>query len=253
MQKIKYDIRKHISWFNVLFIVFFICKSIYSQDVLPDIRPEINNEFVSKKSDSIKQYHYPSHSSKKMIFSPESINTEHLHTNIVSINAMAMANGDLTLFYDKLFYDGKFAITFLGGYNFNVQMNRLNAYISNSKYNAKKDYDIGGGFYFAPNHTKRHYYFMGLLGKYMSYHFTDITGISNNQKQFQEKKAHQLAILFSNGWIFNIASTVHFKVICAVGKQMNSIPLKSTSKVTNNVDYSHFPKLYLGYCIGYRF
>ena len=48
MQKIKYDIRKHISWFNVLFIVFFICKSIYSQDVLPDIRPEINNEFVSK-------------------------------------------------------------------------------------------------------------------------------------------------------------------------------------------------------------
>jgi hypothetical protein len=87
----------------------------------------------------------------------------------------------------------------------------------------------------------------------MAYHFTDIIGFSNNQKQFQEKEAHQLAILFSNGWIFNIASTVHFKVICALGKQINSTELKSTSYFTNKVDYSHFPKLYLGYCIGYRF
>jgi len=224
----------------IIIICLSIC-SVYSQDTLT----KSNAEFV-QKTDRYFNYRFADSS---MMFT--SLKIKHLYTHVISVNTLALCNGDLTLFYDKLINNGKFAFTLMGGYNFNYRMGGLNLYITNSKYNAKKIYDMGGGFYFAPRPTQRVYYFAGILSKYMAYRYTDMIGISNNQKKFDEKEAYQVSVLFSNGCIFNIVPTVHFKIICAIGKQINSIPLKSTN--LSVIDYSHFPKLYLGYCIGYCF
>lgn len=222
-----------------------IC-SVYGQDtLLKTVGIKGKNEFIQKTDTQI---HFRLIDTSAVF---KSLIHRNFYTHIISINTLALCNGDLTLFYDKLFNNGKFVFTVMGGYNFNTQMNGLNMYIVNSKYNAKKMYDMGGGFYFAPRPTQRIYYFAGLLGKYMTYRFTDMIGITNNQKQFEVKEAYQLSLLFSNGCVFNIAPTIHFKVMCAIGKQINSIPLKSTNLTV--IDYSNFPKLYLGYCIGYCF
>lgn len=172
-------------------------------------------------------------------------NLYYLNSNMLSINALALANGDLTLMYDRDFFNSKMSLTFLGGYNFNSRMGGLNLFIADSKDKAKKKYDAGFGINFMPRNTKRVQYFVGLLGKYMAYTYQNVVDTTNNQKNYQEANAYQLAIMISNGWLVRVSPNFNFKLFCSIGAPINSVELKN--------GYNGVPKVYLGYCFGYRF
>lgn len=172
-------------------------------------------------------------------------NLYYLNNNMLSINALALANGDVTLMYDRDFFNSRMSLTFLGGYNFNSRMGGLNFFIADSKDNAKKKYDAGFGINFMPRNTKRVQYFVGLLGKYMAYDYRNVIDTSNNQIKYQQASAYQLAIMISNGWIFRVSPNFNFKLFGCIGAPINSVEL--------NNGYNGVPKVYLGYCFGYRF
>ena len=170
-----------------------------------------------------------------------------MNPNLISINALALANGDVTLMYDRDFYNSKLSLSVLGGYNFNTRMGFLNGLIDNSREHAKKNYDVGLGINFMPNNTKRCQYFVGLLGKYMSYTYDNPMNTSNNQLLFTKATGYQMAIMVTNGWFMRISPNFNFKVFGSFGIPINSPELKSN---TSNII---LPKVYLGYCFGYRF
>ena len=115
-----------------------------------------------------------------------------------------------------------------------------------------KKYDAGLGINFMPKNTKRVQYFVGLMAKYMAYDYLNVTDTTNNQKNFAKASGYQLAILVSNGWVFRVTPNFNFKLFGSVGGQINSTPLEATRSF-GKVDYGNYPKVYLGYCFGYRF
>jgi hypothetical protein len=169
----------------------------------------------------------------------------YLNPNMLSINALALANGDITLIYDREILNNKLGITVLGGYNFNSRMGGLNLLIADSKSNAKKNYDIGLGINYFPKNTKRVQYFVGFLGKYMSYDYKNVIDTTNNQLKYASAKGSQLALMLTNGWLFRISPSFNFKFFGSFGAPINMPELKSS--------FSGIPKVYLGYCFGYRF
>lgn len=179
-------------------------------------------------------------------------NLYYLNNNSLSINALALANGDITLMYDRDILKSRMSLTFLGGYSFNSHIGALNFFIRDSKDGAKKRYDAGVGINFMPRNTKRVQYFVGLLGKYMAYDYLDVIDTTNNQKNYQKASASQVAIMISNGWVFRVGPNFSFKVFGSIGTQINSTPLETINS-TGKVNYANYPKVYLGYCFGYRF
>ena len=105
-----------------------------------------------------------------------------MNANLLSINSLALANGDVALMFDRDFFKSKMSITFLGAYNFNSRMNVLNLFISDTKDFSKKKYDIGFGINYMPRNTKRTQYFIGFLAKYMAYDYKKVSEVVNNQK-----------------------------------------------------------------------
>ncbi len=180
-------------------------------------------------------------------------NLYYLNNNMISINALALANGDVTLMYDRDILNNKLSLSFLGGYNFNSRMAGLNAFIAGTKDNAKKKYDAGFGINYTPRSTKRVQYFVGLLGKYMSYDYQSVVDTVNNQYKYKQANAYQLAIMITNGWVFRVTPNFNFKFFASVGAPINSTRLETTDSDGQKVDFSNYPKVYLGYCFGYRF
>jgi len=180
-------------------------------------------------------------------------NLYYMNSNLLSINALALANGDVTLIYDREFFNSKMSVSILGGYNFNSRMGALNSFIADAKDNAKKNYDAGLGINHMPRNTKRVQYFVGLLGKYMSYNYKAIIDTTNNQKKYADASAYQLAIMLTNGWVYRISPFFNFKIFGSIGVPINSTILQSRNSLGNVIDYSNYPKIYLGYCFGYRF
>ena len=179
-------------------------------------------------------------------------NLYYLNNNTFSINALALANGDVTLMYDRDILKSRMSLTFLGGYSFNSRIGALNLFIRDSKDGAKKKYDAGFGISYMPRNTKRVQYFVGLLGKFMAYDYLDVIDTTNNQKNYQKASASQVAIMISNGWVFRVTPNFSFKVFGSIGAQINSTPLV-TFNSNGKVNYGDYPKVYLGYCFGYRF
>lgn len=180
-------------------------------------------------------------------------NLYYMNSNLISINALALANGDATFIYDKEFLKNKLSISFLGGYNFNARMVGLNDFIVSAKDNAKKKYDIGFGINYMPKNTKRIQYFVGFLGKYMSYTYKDLVSIINNQKIYANASASQLGLMITNGWLYRISPFLNFKFFFSIGAPINSTSLEYTNEKGEKINNTHSPKLYLGYCFGYRF
>lgn len=180
-------------------------------------------------------------------------NFYYMNSNLISINALALANGDATFIYDKEFLKNKLSISFLGGYNFNARMVGLNDFIVSAKDNAKKKYDIGFGINYMPKNTKRIQYFVGFLGKYMSYTYKDLVSITNNQKIYANASASQLGLMITNGWLYRISPFFNFKFFFSIGAPINSTSLEYTNEKGEKINNTHSPKLYLGYCFGYRF
>ena len=178
-----------------------------------------------------------------------------LNKNLLSINALALANGDFTLMYDREIVNNKIQLSFLGGYNFNSRMGALNLYISDSKDKAKKLFDAGAGINYLFDNTisNRINYFVGFLGKYMSYNYQQLVDTANNQKKYQPATASQISLMLNNGFLFRISPNVNVKIFCSIGKSINSVTLDKINDKGEKVDYSNFPKMYLGYCFGYRF
>ena len=173
------------------------------------------------------------------------LNLYYLNKNLLSINALALANGDVTLIYDREFLESRLCLTFLGGYNFNPQMGGLNAVILDAWGNAKKKYDAGFGISYMPRNTRRVQYFVGLLGKYMAYDYEKVT-YTGNQSVITKSTGSQLAIMVSNGWFFRITPNFNFKLFGSIGVPTYNPTLKSNNAI-------NIPKVYLGYCFGYRF
>lgn len=211
-------------------------------DVINDNPPNI-----LPKTEIVKpSLNVPEPNSKKTITKPKKdFNLYYLNPNFISINALALANGDLTLFYDRDLLNNRLSLTFLGGYNFNPRMGGLNLFIADSKSAAKKLYDFGAGVNFMPRNTARVQYFAGILTKYMAYNYQEVIDTTNNQKKFINAKGYQFAIMISNGWLFRISPDFSFKLFGSIGVPINSTPLNSS--------YRGIPKVYLGYCFGYRF
>jgi len=180
-------------------------------------------------------------------------NLYYMNSNLLSINALALTNGDVTLIYDRELFNCKMSISFLGGYNFNSRMGVLNSFIADTKDNAKKKYDAGLGINYMPKNTKRVQYFVGVLGKYMSYNYKNIIDTTNNQKKYADASAYQLAIMLTNGWVYRISPFFNFKIFASIGVPINSTNLEKTNSHGTISDYTHSPKIYLGYCFGYRF
>ena len=180
-------------------------------------------------------------------------NLRYMNNHLISINALALLNGDATIIYDHEFFKSKLAISVLGGINFNSRMNPLNFYINETKVNAKKNYDAGLGFNYMPNNTKKVQYFVGFLGKYMSYNYKEVIDTSNNQKRFSDASANQIALMVTNGWLFRISPFFNFKIFASIGKQINSTNLEMIEKNGDKTNFSNSPKMYFGYCFGYRF
>jgi hypothetical protein len=180
-------------------------------------------------------------------------NLYYMNSNLLSINALALTNGDVTLIYDRELFNCKMSVSFLGGYNFNSRMGVLNSFISDTKDNAKKNYDVGLGINYMPKNTKRVQYFIGVLGKYMSYNYKNVIDTINNQKKYADASAYQLAIMLTNGWVYRISPFFNFKIFGSIGVPINSTNLQTTNSLGNIRDYTHSPKIYLGYCFGYRF
>lgn len=182
---------------------------------------------------------------KKTKHAEKEFNLHYLNPNFISINALALANGDVTLMYDRDILNNHLSLTFLGGYNFNPRMGVLNLYIADSKSGAKKRYDLGLGVNFMPSNSRRVQYFTGILSKYMAYDYQDVIDTTNNQKKFSNAKGFQFAMMISNGWVFRISPDFNFKIFGSLGFHLNSTSLNS--------GYRGSPKIYLGYCFGYRF
>jgi hypothetical protein len=178
-----------------------------------------------------------------------------VNKNLLSINALALANGDFTLMYDREIVNNKLQLSFLGGYNFNTRMGALNLYISDSKDKAKKLFDAGAGLNYLIDNTisNRINYFVGFLGKYMVYNYQQLVDTTNNQKKYQPAKANQISLMLTNGFLFRISPNVNVKIFCSIGKSINSVTLDKINDKGEKIDYSNFPKMYLGYCFGYRF
>lgn len=172
-------------------------------------------------------------------------NLYYMNPNLLSINALALANGDVTLMYDRDLLSSKLSLSVLGGYNFNTRMGFLNGFINDSREHAKKNFDLGLGINFMPNNTKRGQYFVGLLGKYMAYTYDNPIDTTNNQLIFAKARGYQMAVMVTNGWFVRISPNFNFKIFGSFGIPINSPELKS--------NYRIFPKIYLGYCFGYRF
>lgn len=173
------------------------------------------------------------------------LNLYYLSKNLLSINALALMNGDVTLLYDRELLDSRLCLTFLGGYNFNPNTGPLNAVVRSSWLQSKKNYDAGLGISFMPRNTRRAQYFVGLLGKYMSFDFVD-NEIVNNQSVLTKKTGSQLSVMINNGWVFRITPSLNMKFFAAIGMPTYSHTLTDES-------LQMIPKAYFGYCFGYRF
>lgn len=172
-------------------------------------------------------------------------NLYYLNPNLISINALALMNGDIALIYDREFAKGHIALTCLGAYNFNSRIGALNIAIMDSRDKAKKNFDAGIGINFMPRTEKRVQYFTGLLGKYMDYSYQSKIDSSNNQYHYESAKGNQIAVMITNGWMFRVSPNFNFKFFGSFGVSINSPELKKV--------YTGMPKAYLGYCLGYRF
>lgn len=173
------------------------------------------------------------------------LNLYYLNNNMLSINALALANGDFTLIYDREIAEGHVGVSLLGGYNFNSRMGALNGLIADSRDNAKKKFDAGLGINYIPNTTRRIQYFIGLLGKYMAYDYKNVVDTTNNQLKYENASGYQFAVMITNGWTYRISPNFNFKFFGSFGVPVNSPVLKK--------EYVGTPKVYFGYCFGYRF
>lgn len=200
-----------------------------------EIMAENPSEHNSKQEESITSTPYLTHQRKPL-------HLYYLNPNLLSINALALANGDVTLMYDRSFLNHHLVVSFLGGYNFNARMGILNAYIVDAQDDAKKNIDIGAGIYFCPKNTKRVQYFIGLLGKYMSYNYKKVVSTANNQLHYEASQGYQFATMLTNGWLYRISPQFNCKMFASIGFVSN-VP---ATRVEG------FPKVYLGYCFGYR-
>lgn len=184
---------------------------------------------------------------KEKLALPE--NLYYLNPNMISINALALLNGDIAVMYDREFLNSHLGLTALGSYNINPSINQgFNAFINEAGGSVKKKYDAGLGINFMPQNTKRGQYFLGVLGKYMAYDYETYDYVSGIGSVLKIKEGTQTAVMITNGWFMRITPNFNLKIFGSAGFCSNNPQLQGISQ-TNMV----LPKFYFGYCFGYRF
>lgn len=187
---------------------------------------------------------------------PEHKNPNELYytgKNMLSLNALALMNGDLALFYDRDLLQDKLGITAMGSYNFNGHINQgLNLIVDNLYPNSKKKFDAGLGVNFFPSNRGRAQYFVGVMAKYMQFDYDrettveqDINGFTFLKKVVERSTGSQTMVGVTNGLLVRVSPTFNFKLFASIGTSVNSPLVDGKS--------SSYPKVYLGYCFGYRF
>jgi hypothetical protein len=167
--------------------------------------------------------------------------------NIISINALSLMNGDFAINYDRDFPETEnenvFSFTALAAVNFNSKMGILNAPIISDKEFAKKKIDIGVGINYTHTDFDDIQFFIGFLAKNMTYNYQKaivdpITYIVTHENG----TGNQFSLMINNGCVFNLSPDFTFRAFAAIGVPFN-----------NPTTPNPFVKMYLGYCIGYRF
>lgn len=198
----------------------------------------------------------PTAGEEKKVKKPTETDLHYLNKNAIMINGMALANADITLFYERDLLQSHLGITVMGGYNFNRVATWPNLYLHQLN-NPKKNYDVGLGINFYPSNRRKAQYFMGILAKYMSYSFDreviteeEINGFMFQKITTEKAQGYQLAGMFVNGVQYRITPTINYKIFVGIGPFTADDDLKK--EMSNNGTVS-IPKMYLGLCIGYRF
>src|SRR6202008_4380827 len=111
----------------------------YANGVFDIINSDPNSVSPKKIEPTVTQTVEPTN--KPRVVETKKPNLYYMNPNSLSINALALANGDITLIYDREIANGHVGLSFLGGYNFNSRMGVLNGLIADSYDNAKKKFD----------------------------------------------------------------------------------------------------------------
>ncbi|WP_317899657.1 hypothetical protein [Aurantibacillus circumpalustris] len=185
--------------------------------------------------------------------------------NFVSMNTLALCNADLSFFFERLVQSKKIGYGLMGAYNFNNHATIANLFIG-ILHNAKKSYDFGAFFNFYPGHFKRKTTFcMGALIKYTSFSFSSVkeeTSGTSTIVKYTPSTGSQLAFIFNIGTHTNFKNNFFFKTIAGIGgyplfgeykKQVNYLVNKDADPNTKPINYSFFPKIYLGINLGLSF
>lgn len=178
-------------------------------------------------------------------------NIYYLNPNLISINALGLANGDITILYDRDLCNNHLGLTALGSYNINKSINTgFNSFINEAGGNVKKNFDAGLGVNFMPSNTSRGQYFVGFLGKYMNYNYEEYEYVLGLGSILKQRVGSQIAVMLTNGCTVRVTQNFNFKLFASVGLSSNR-PFISLG--SNGIKQEVLPKFYFGYCFGYRF
>ena len=177
-----------------------------------------------------------------------------LKRNRLSINALALANADISCFYEYLTRDKSVGFGAMGAYNFNLHANAQNAFIAILN-NSKKNYDLGAyvNFYTDSKESKSSFYY-GVLFKYTDFTFSQLSDSSNVVK-FTTRKGNQIATIFTIGTHVNLTDDIFIKSIFGLGGfNMKGAYKQEFNRIVNaGISYTFMFKLYFGINIGFNF
>lgn len=215
-------------------IVLIEYKNGTSQIINSDV-----NYYSSKEEKSLENEKHPDHHKPTDLY--------YINKNVVSINALGLMNGDVTILYDRDFLDGKLNLSFLGSYNFNDRMNFLNATLSlANNQRSKKLYDLGIGVNYMFETENKVHSFIGILVKHLAFSYDKSTVDANGIVTYQKTQANQIATMITNGLQYRMTPNFNLKLFYGFGIQSNDMQ-------KNNGSFNNPFKMYFGYCFGYRF
>jgi hypothetical protein len=186
-----------------------------------------------------------------------------------SFNTLALANADISGFYEYRPQGLPIMIGIMGAYNFNIRSTVQNNYISVLS-NGKKNYDIGATFNYLPESgdEDEEKIYIGAMVKYTDLSFDIITidsagtpGAKTQVLTYTKSKGSQLAFMATTSYQLNFGEGFFMRGIFGFGgfkltgdyrKEYNYNANKDR-KANEKFDAQYRPKIYLGVNVGFNF
>lgn len=173
--------------------------------------------------------------------------------NFASINALAVANADISGFYEYITRTGSMGFGVMGAYNFNIHANLQNAFIFILT-NGKKNYDLGAfANIYTSDLTDGKSFYYGILFKYTSLTFSGIRDTTTSVISYTTEKGSQLATIFTIGTHYSLPGSVFIKTMAGLGGFNMRGRYREEYNRINASNYYFRPKFYFGINIGFNF